>query len=202
MAESEEELKSILMRVKVESEKIDLKKSTFKNLDHGIWSHHFMANRWGKYGNSDRMYFLGPQNHYRRWLQPWNEKTLAPWKKCYDKPRECIEKQRHHFANKGPYSQSYGFSNSYVLMWELDIKKAEHQRIDAFKLWCWRRLLRVPWTVRRSNQSFLKNQPSIFVGRTDAEAEAPILWPPHGKSQFIGKDSDAGKGGKRRKGWQ
>ena len=82
------------------------------------------------------------------------------------------------------------------------IKKAKGQRIDAFKLWCWRRLLRVPWTVRRSNQSFLKNQPSIFVGRTDAEAEAPILWPPHGKSQFIGKDSDAGKGGKRRKGWQ
>ena len=65
-AESQEELKSLLMRVKGESEKIDLKKSTFKNLDHGIWSHHFMANRWGKYGNSDRMYFLGPQNHYGR----------------------------------------------------------------------------------------------------------------------------------------
>ena len=82
------------------------------------------------------------------------------------------------------------------------IKKVEGQRIDAFKLWCWRRLLRVPWTARRSNQSFLKNQPSIFIGRTDAEAEAPILWPPDGKSQFIGKDSDAGKGGKRRKEWQ
>ena len=65
MAESQEELKSLLMRVKGESEKIELKKSTFKNLDHGIWSHHFMANRWGKYGNSDRLYFLGFQNHCR-----------------------------------------------------------------------------------------------------------------------------------------
>ena len=61
------------------------------------------------------------------------------------------------------------------------IKKAECQRIDAFELWCWRRLSRVLWTSRRSNQS------------VDAEAEAPILWPPDAKSQFIGKDRDAGK---------
>ena len=59
------------------------------------------------------------------------------------------------------------------------IKKAEHQRIDAFELWCWRRLLSIHWTVRRSNQSILKEiSPGIFIGRTDAEAEAPILWPP------------------------
>ena len=83
-------------------------------------------------------------------------KTLAPWKKSYDPPRQHIKKQRHYFAKKSPSSQSYGFSNSYVLMWELDVKKAEHQRIDAFKLWCWRKLLRVPWTARRSNQSILK----------------------------------------------
>ena len=83
-------------------------------------------------------------------------KMLTPWKKSYDKPRHHIEKQRHHFTDKGPYSQSYGFSSSHVQMWEMEIKKAEHQRIDAFKLWCWRRLLRVPWTARRSNQSILK----------------------------------------------
>ena len=70
------------------------------------------------------------------------------------------------------------------------IKKAERQGTDAFKLWCWRRLLRVHWTARRSNQSIL-NQPWIFIGRTDAEA--PILWPPDAKSQLIGKDSNAGK---------
>ena len=63
------------------------------------------------------------------------------------------------------------------------VKKAEHQRIDAFELWCWRRLLRVPWTARRSNQSILKEiSPECFIGRTDAEAETPILWPPHVKS--------------------
>ena len=61
------------------------------------------------------------------------------------------------------------------------IKKVEHQRIDTFELWCWRRLLRVPWTARRSNQSVLK-EIIIFIGRTDAEAEAPVLWPPDAKN--------------------
>ena len=64
---------------------------------------------------------------------------LTPWKKSYDQPRQHIKKQRHYFANKGP-----------------SIKEAECRRIDAFELWCWRRLLRVPWTARRSNQSVLK----------------------------------------------
>ena len=80
----------------------------------------------------------------------------APWKKSYDKLRQHIKKQRHYFADKDPSSQSDGFSSSHVWMWELDHKKAECQRIDAFQLWCWRRLLRVTWTARRSNQSILK----------------------------------------------
>ena len=73
------------------------------------------------------------------------------------------------------------------------IKKAEHQRIDAFKLWCWRRLLKDPWTARKSNQLILKeiNPKYLFMGRTDAEA--PILWLSDAKSQLIGKDPDAGK---------
>ena len=80
------------------------------------------------------------------------------------------------------------------------IKKAEHWRIDAFELWGWRRLLRVPWTARISNQSTLKeNQSWIFIGKTEAEAETPILWPPDVKSSFIGKDSDAGKYWSRRR---
>ena len=73
------------------------------------------------------------------------------------------------------------------------VKKAERQRIDAFELWCWRRLLRVPWTARRSNQSILKEISPVFFGRTDAKAETPVLWPPHAKSWLIGKDSDAGR---------
>ena len=79
------------------------------------------------------------------------------------------------------------------------IKKSECPRID-FKLWCWRRFLRVPWTARRSSQSILKgNQPCIFIGRTDAETEAPILWPPDVKSEFIEKDLTLGKTEGRRR---
>ena len=88
-------------------------------------------------------------------------KTLAPWKKSYDKTGQCIKKQRHHFADKGLSSQIYGFYSIVftVVMYGCEswtIKKVEHQRIDAFKLWCWRRFLRVPWTTRASNQSILK----------------------------------------------
>ena len=83
-------------------------------------------------------------------------KTFIPWKKSYDQLRQHIQKQRHYFANKGPSSQGYGVSSSHVWIESWSIKKAECQRIDAFELWCWRRLLRVPWTARRSNQSILK----------------------------------------------
>ena len=81
---------------------------------------------------------------------------LTPWKESYDHPRQHIQKHRHYFANKGPSSQGYGLSSSYVWMWSWTIKKAERRRIDAFELWCGRRLLRVPWTARRFNQSVLK----------------------------------------------
>ena len=84
---------------------------------------------------------------------------LTPWKESYDQPRQHIKKQRHCFSDKGPSSKGYGFSSSHVWIWELEswtIKRAECQRIEAFQLWCCRRLLRVPWTARRSNQSILK----------------------------------------------
>ena len=82
------------------------------------------------------------------------------------------------------------------------IKKAECQRIDAVQLWCWRRLLRVPWTARRSNQSIL-NQSWVFIGRTDAEAGISMFWTSDVKNWLLGKDPDAGKDeGGRRRGWQ
>ena len=74
----------------------------------------------------------------------------------YDQPRQHIQKQRHYFVNKGPSSQGYGFSRVMYGCESWTIKKAEH-RIDAFELWCWRRLWGVPWTARRSNQSILKD---------------------------------------------
>ena len=113
---------------------------------------------------------------------------FASWKKINNKPRQCIKKQGHYFAYKGPYSQSYDFSSRHVWIWELDNKKGWVSKNYAFKLWCWRRLLRVSWTVNPKG-----NQPWTLIGRTDTEAEATILWPPDVNSQLIRKDPDAGK---------
>ena len=101
MTESKEELKNLLMKVKEESEIAGLKTQLSNNQHHGVQFQHFMGNRWGNNGNNDRFYFLGLENHCRWWLQPWNQKTPAPWKKSYDKRRQHIKKQRHHFADKG-----------------------------------------------------------------------------------------------------
>ena len=116
-----------------------------------------MANRWGNNANSGRLYILGLQNHCRWWVQPWYSKTLAPWKKSNDQPRQHIKKQTHCFADKVHLVKAMVFP---VLMYGCEswtVKKAEQWWIDAFVLWCWRRLLRVPWTARRSNQSLLKD---------------------------------------------
>ena len=98
-------------------------------------------------------------------------------------------------ANKGPSSQGYGFSSGYVWMWELDCEESwAPKKIDAFELWCWRRLLNVPWTARRSNQPILKEiSPEYsFIGMNDAEAETPIIWFPDSKNWLIWKNPDAG----------
>ena len=98
------------------------------------------------------------------------------WKESYDKPRQSIKKQRHHFADKGPYSQSYGFSSSHVWMWELDSKKSW-----VLKNWCvWivmlDKTLDSPLNSKEIKPVSPKgNQPWIFIGKTDAEAKAPIL---------------------------
>ena len=110
----------------------------------------------GRSRNSDRFYFPGFQNHCGWWLQPCNLNILASWKERHNKPRHCIKKQRHHFANNCPYSKAMVFP--VVILYGCDIwtiKMVERWRIDAFKL-CWRRLLRLSWTARRLNQSVLK----------------------------------------------
>ena len=111
--------------------------------------------------------------------------TPAPWKKSYDNPRQCIKKQRHYFTNKGPSSQSYGFSSSHVWMWELD-----HKEGWALKNWYfWTVLLdktlQSPLNCREVKPVNPKgNQPWVFIRRTDAEA--PILRPPDAKNWLIG----------------
>ena len=119
---------------------------------------------------------------------------LAPWKKSYDKPRQHIKKQNDHFAMKVHIAKAMVFP---VVMYGCEgstIKKTECQRTDAFKLWCWRRLLRVPWTARRSNQSILKEiDPEYSLEGLMLKLKLQYFWPPDVKSRLIGKDPDAGK---------
>ena len=137
---------------------------------------------------------FGASKSLQMWLQPWNKKTLAPWKKSYDQPRQHIQKQRHYFANKGPSSPSYGFSSVHVQMWEMDYKESW-----APKNWCcWsvvlKKTLESPLDCKEIQRVHPKgNQSWMFIGRTDVEAETPKLWPPEVKSWVIWKDPDAGE---------
>jgi len=115
-----------------------------------------MGNRWGNSGNSGRLYFLGLQNHYRRWLQPWNWKTLTPGRKVLTNLDSILKSRDITLPTNVHPVKAMIFP---VVMYGCEgwtVKKAEPKRIDAFELWCWRRLLRVPWTARRSNQPILK----------------------------------------------
>ena len=112
----------------------------------------------------------------------------------YNKPRQCIKKQSHPFVDKGPSSQSYGFSSSQVWMWEVNYKEGW-----ALKNWCFQ-IVVLKKTLKESlgqqGDQIVNpkgNKPWIFIGRMDAEAEAPILWPSDVKSWLNGKDPDAGK---------
>ena len=156
-----------------------------------------MANRRGKRGSSDRFPLPGLQNQFGWWLQPWNQKMIASWQESDDKPRLCVENQRHCSADKGPYSQGCGLPSGHYSCESWTTKKAEHQSIDAFGLWCWRRLLKVPWTARTSNQSVLR------VISPEYSAEAPVFWPSDVHRWLIGKVPDVGKiEGRRRRGQQ
>ena len=136
---------------------------------------------------------LNPVSHITgRFFSSWDTREAQEyWKEIYDKPRQHIKKQRHQFASKVPYSQSYGFSISHGWMWLLDYKE------------CWVLKNWYLCTVEKTFESSLHskeskptnpkgNQPWIFIGRTDGEAEAPVLWPPDIKNSS-GKSPDAGK---------
>ena len=113
---------------------------------------------------------------------------LAPWKKIYDQPRQHVKKQRHYFANRGLSSQSYGFSSTHVWMWELDCEESW-----ALKNWCFwtvvlEETLESPLDCKEIQPIHPKgNQFWVFIGRTDVEAETPVLWPPDAKSWLIWK---------------
>ena len=119
---------------------------------------------------------------------------LASWKKSYDKTEQHIKKQRHHFADRGLYSQSCGFSRSHVLMWELGHKEGCVQ-----KNWCLQTVMleknfEGPLDSKEIKPvSHKRNQPWIVIGRTDAEAEAPILWPADARADSLEKTLIGGK---------
>ena len=153
-----------------------------------------MENRWGNSGNNDRLYFGGLQNHCKWRVHLWNEKTLTPWKESYDQPRQHIQKLRHYFANKDPSSQGYGFSSGHVWMRELDYKESWVPKNWCFWIVVLEKTLESPLDCKEIQPVHPKgDQPWLFIGKTDVEAETPILWPPDAKSWLIGKDPDAGK---------
>ena len=130
---------------------------------------------------------------------------LAPWKQNYDKPRQHIKKQRHNFADKGSFSQSYGFSRK-VWMWELDRKEGWGTKNQGFWILVLEKTLQSSLDYKQIKPVNPKgNQPWIFIGRTDAKAETPILWPSDGmgrtdsfeKTLMLGKIE-----GRRIRGWQ
>ena len=119
---------------------------------------------------------------------------LTPWKESYDQPREHIKKQRHYFVNKGPLVKAMAFSSGHVWMWELDYKESW-----APKNWCFwidvlEKTLESPLDCKAIQPVHSEGDQSwVFIGRTDVEAETPLLWPPDAKSWLIWKDPDAGK---------
>ena len=100
--------------------------------------------------------FLGLQNHCRWWLQPWNKKTLTPWKKSYDQHRQHVKKQRHYFVNKGPSSQGYGFSSSHVWIWELNYKESWVPKNGCFWTVVLEKTLESPLDCKEIQPSILK----------------------------------------------
>ena len=168
-----------------------------------------MAKRWGNNGNSDRLFLWAPKLlQMVTAAMKLKDACSFLWKKSYDQPRQHMKKQRHHFANKGPSSQGYGFSSGHVWMWELDCEESW-----MMKNWCFwtvvlEKTLESPLDCKEiqpghRKMDFKGDQSWVFIGRTDAEAETPILWPPDVKNWLIGKDPDAGGiGGRRRRGRQ
>ena len=129
---------------------------------------------------------------------------LIPWKESYDQSTQHIKKQRHYFVNKGPSRQGYVFSSSHVWMWELDYKESWALKNCCFWTVVLEKNLEGPFDCKEIQPVHPRGDQSwVFIGRTDAEAETPILWQPYAKSWLIGKDPDAGKDwGQEQKGWQ
>ena len=192
MAESEEEVKSLLMKVKEKSEKggwkLNIQKT--KIMTSGP------ITSWEIDGETveavSDFIFRAPKS-LQMVIAAMKLKD-TPWKESCYQPRQHITKQSHYFANKGPSRQGYGFSSGHVWMWELSCEESW-----ARKNWCFwtvvlAKTLESPLDCKEIHPVHPKGDQSwVFIGRTDAEAETPVLWPPDVKSWLIGKDPDAGR---------
>ena len=160
-----------------------------------------MANRWGNSGNSGWLFFWAPKITEDGDCSHEIKRRLVLGRKVMTNLDSILKCRDIILPTKVCLVKAMVFP---VVMYGCEswtIKKAERQRTDAFELWCWRRILRVPWTARRSNQSILKEINPVFIGRTDAEAETPKLYPADVNSWLISKDPDAGKDWRGRE-WQ
>ena len=193
MAESEEELKSLLMKVKVESEKVGLKLNIQKTKIIAYGSITSLQID-GETVETVSDFILGGSKSLQMVTATMKLKDASSLEEKLCQHRQHIEKQRHYFADKGLSSQGYGFFSSYVWMWELDYKESW-----APKKWCFwtvvlEKTLESPSDCKEIQPVHPKgNQSRISIGRTGVEAETPIPWPPDVKSWLIGKDTDAGK---------
>ena len=193
MVESEEELKSLLMKVKEESEKVGLKLNIQKTK--------IMASgpitSWQIDGETVKTmpdFIFGGSKITADGDCSHEIKTLTPWKESYDQPRQHIKKQRHYFVNKDPSIQSYGFSSGHVWVWQLDYKESWAQKNWCFWTVVLEKTLESPLECKEMQPVHPKgNQSWVFIGRTDAESETPILWARDAKSWLIEKDPYAGK---------
>ena len=193
MAESKEELKSLLMKVKEESENVGLKLNIQKTK---IMASSLITSwqRDGETMETVRDYLLGSKITADGDCSHKIKRCLLLERKVMTKLDSILKSRDITLPMKIYLVKAIAFP--VVMYWceSWTIRKAEHQRIDAFELWCGRRLLRVPWTARKIQPVHPKgNQSWIFTGRTDAEVETPMLWPPDAKSWFFGKDPDSGK---------
>ena len=194
MAESEEELESLLMRVKEQRENASLKLNIQETKIMASGPITSGKQKMKKWKHLHVLFSWAPKS-----LQTVTAamKLKKPYsffnRKSYDKPIQSIRKQRYHLANKGPCSESCGFSSSHVWIWELD-----HKEGWALKHWCFwtmvlKKILESLGLQDDETSQSKGNQPRIFIGRADVEAETPTLWLPDEKNWLIQKDSDAGK---------
>ena len=192
MEERDEELKSLLMKVKEESEKVGLKLNIQKTK---ITASGPMT-AWQIDGETVETVadFIFGGSKITADGDCSHEIKRHSWKESYDQPRQHIKKQRHYFVNKGSSSQGYIFSSGHVWMWKLDYRESWALKNWSFWTVVLEKTLESPPDCKEIQPVHPKGDQSwVFIGRTDAEAETPVLWPPHVKSWLIWKHPDAGK---------